>query len=173
MKPFRILASLLIVASLISCKGKKDSGVPENAINPDAMKNPASATGVNDKTHVPVFQFEEETHDFGTITEGEKIQYAFKFKNTGTGDLVIRSANGSCGCTVPEWPHEPVPPGGSGIINITFNSSGKHGMQHKTVTIISNTVPNTKVLNITGEVANEDGTIDNTPEEEHKIGNHQ
>ena len=167
MKLLRVFAAVTIIASLFSCKGNKDSGIPDNAINPDAINNPASASGTNDKTKIPVFQFEEETHDFGSITEGEKIQYAFKFKNVGTGDLVIRSANGSCGCTVPEWPHEPVPPGGSGVVNITFNSAGKHGMQHKTVTIISNTVPNTKVLNITGEVANADGTVNNTPEEEH------
>jgi hypothetical protein len=53
---------------------------------------------------------------------------------------VIRSANGSCGCTVPEWPHEPVAPGSTGVINITFDSKGKNGMQHKTVTLISNTI---------------------------------
>ncbi len=159
MQQFRKIFFLAIIVTFISCKSKKDSGVPENAINPDALNNPASASVGSDKTHIPVFQFEKETHDFGSITEGEKIQYAFKFKNTGNGDLIIRSANGSCGCTVPEWPREPVPPGGSGVINITFDSSGKHGMQHKTVTVLSNTVPNTKVLNITGEVANADGTV--------------
>lgn len=164
MKMIRPVFLIVLIATLVSCKGKKDSGIPENAINPDAMNNPASASGNNDKTKIPVFQFEKETHDFGTITEGEKIQYAFKFKNVGTGDLVIRSANGSCGCTVPEFPREPIPPGGSGVINITFDSKGKHGMQHKTVTLISNTVPNTKVLSITGEVANADGTV--TPNEE-------
>ncbi|CAN5408714.1 DUF1573 domain-containing protein [soil metagenome] len=165
MKLFNVIASIALVGSLVSCKGdKKEAGVPENAINPDAMKNPASASGGDDKSGVPVFQFEEETHDFGMITEGEKIQYGFKFKNVGTGDLVIRSANGSCGCTVPEWPHQPIPAGGSGVVNITFNSEGKHGMQHKTVTMISNTVPNTKVLNITGEVANADGTVEQNEE---------
>lgn len=167
MKLFRAIIPILVFSLFISCRSNKDSGIPDNAINPDAMKNPASATGTNDKTKVPVFQFDEETHDFGRITEGEKVQYAFRFKNVGTGDLVIRSANGSCGCTVPEWPHEPVPPGGSGIINITFNSAGKHGMQHKTVTLISNTIPNTKVLNISGEVANADGTVDQTSDEKH------
>ena len=166
MKLIHIFIAVIISTALAGCKGNKDSGVPENAINPDVMNNPASASGSNDKTKVPVLEFEQDTHDFGKITEGEKIQYAFKFKNVGTGDLLIRSANGSCGCTVPEWPHEPVHPGESGVINITFNSSGKHGMQHKTVTLISNTIPNTKVLNITGEVANADGTVDNGNAEE-------
>jgi hypothetical protein len=166
MKIIRALAPVFVFVLLISCKENKTSDVPDHAINPDAMKNPASASGTSDKTKVPVLEFEQDTHDFGSITEGEKIQYAFKFKNVGTGELVIRSANGSCGCTVPEWPHEPVPPGGSGVINITFNSAGKNGMQHKTVTIISNTIPNTKVLNITGEVTKADGTVDNSSNEE-------
>jgi hypothetical protein len=159
MKPLHIFLAVITAISMAACKGNKDSGVPDNAINPDVINNPASASGTSDKTKVPVMEFETETHDFGKITEGEKIQYAFKFKNVGNGDLVIRSANGSCGCTVPEWPKESIPPGGSGVINITFNSSGKHGMQHKTVTLISNTVPNNTVLNITGEVANADGTM--------------
>ena len=170
MKLNRILLAVAIAFSLAACKSKKDSGVPDNAINPDAMKNPASASANagNDKDKVPVFQFEEETHDFGTITDGEKIQYAFKFKNVGTGDLVIRSANGSCGCTVPEWPKEPIPPGGSGVINITFDSSGKTGAQNKSISIISNTVPNTKTLYITGDVLKADGTAD----ESHSGHNH-
>src|SRR5689334_4293874 len=125
MKLFRFISVFALAAILVSCKSNKDTGVPDNAINPDAMKNPASASVGSDKDHVPVFKFEEDTHDFGTITEGEKVQYAFKFTNVGNGDLVIRSANGSCGCTVPEWPHEPVPPGGKGTINVTFNSEGK------------------------------------------------
>jgi len=162
MKLYHILIAAFLTSSLVCCKSNKDTGVPDNAINPDAMNNPATASANNDKTKVPVLEFETETHDFGSITEGEKIQYAFKFKNVGTGDLVIRSANGSCGCTVPEWPHEPVPPGATGVINITFDSKGKNGMQHKTVTLISNTVPSTKVLNITGEVTSADGTAGNS-----------
>ena len=71
-------------------------------INPDVVNNPATASGNNEqnKDNVPVFQFSEEAHDFGTIVQGEKTSFAFKFKNTGKLDLVIRSATGSCGCTV-------------------------------------------------------------------------
>ena len=151
-----ILKSFFIVGVLtlfISCGRNQSQGVPDNAINPDVMKNPATASPQEEKkTTLPVIQFEKDTHDFGTITEGEKISYAFRFKNVGDGDLVIRSANGSCGCTVPEWPKDPVPPGGEGTINVTFDSKGKTGMQNKSITIISNTMPNTKTVNITGEV---------------------
>ncbi|HLG33233.1 MAG TPA: DUF1573 domain-containing protein, partial [Bacteroidia bacterium] len=93
-----------------------------------------------------------ETHDFGTIVEGEKVSYSFQFTNTGNADLLITNAAGSCGCTVPEYSKEPVPPGKSGVVNVIFDSSGKDGHQDKTVTIVANTIPNSKVIRITGEV---------------------
>jgi len=148
--------AMVSIAFLAACKqeGAQKSDIPDNAVNTDIVNNPETAApgNQNTKANVPVFRFENEVHDFGTITQGEKVQYAFRFKNTGKGDLLIRAANGSCGCTVPEWPKDPIPPGKEGIVNVTFNSEGKEGMQHKTVTLIANTIPNTKVLTITGEV---------------------
>jgi len=141
---------------LNACKQNNDgvkTEVPENAVNPEAIKNPetASASG-SVENRLPVFQFEKESYDFGSINEGESVSYAFKFRNAGKTDLLISSANGSCGCTVPEYPKEAIAPGKEGVINVTFNSRGKQGMQHKTVTLIANTIPNSKVLTITGEV---------------------
>ncbi|MCX6292455.1 MAG: DUF1573 domain-containing protein [Bacteroidetes bacterium] len=151
-----IISYLILFSYFTACHSteKKNSDIPENAINSDVVNNPASASGSNDasKDNVPVFEFAEESHDFGTITQGEKISYAFRFKNKGKIDLVIRAANGSCGCTVPEWPKEPIAPGKEGVVNVTFNSEGKEGKQDKTITLIANTIPNTKVLTIMGEV---------------------
>lgn len=148
---FRYCAFLLLAAA--SCKQPDNNPVkPQDALPADVVHNPATASEANSKKGVPEIRFEQETWDFGQIQEGEKISFAFQFTNVGASDLVIRAANGSCGCTVPEFPKDPVPPGGKGIINVTFDSHGKTGMQHKTVTIISNTVPNTKVINVTGEV---------------------
>jgi len=152
MKPIYSILSLAFISALISCSDGKKPGVPDNAINPDVIKNPASASASDNKTKVPKMEFEQETHDFGTIKQGEKVTYEFQFKNAGDGDLLIRTANGSCGCTVPEWPKDPVHPGQKGIIKVTFDSAGKTGLQHKTVTIISNTVPNSKVINITANI---------------------
>ena len=76
----------------------------------------------------------------------------FRFRNVGQSNLIISSAQGSCGCTVPEWPKEPIKPGEEGKINIIFNSTGKQGLQNKTITLIANTIPNTKVIAIKGEV---------------------
>ncbi len=146
-------ASICLLAACTSGE-KKNSQLPDNAISTDVVRNTATASSDSSKVkdNTPVFQFADESHDFGTIVQGEKISYAFRFKNVGSGDLVIRAANGSCGCTVPEYPKEPVAPGKDGIINVTFNSEGKDGEQNKTVTLIANTIPNTKVLTITGTV---------------------
>jgi hypothetical protein len=135
----------------ISCNQNKQTGLPDNAINPDVMKNPASASG-NEKGDLPVMEFKEDKFDFGKIVQGEKVSHTFMFKNTGKGDLVISSASGSCGCTVPEYPKTAVPSGTTGLIKVTFDSSGKEGHQEKTVTITANTVPNTKVLKIIATV---------------------
>jgi hypothetical protein len=149
----KLIISGMIICIAAACKNAKDPNVPDNAINPAVVENPASASSNNtSKDNYPVFKFETEIHDFGTIMQGEKISYAFKFTNIGKGDLVIRAAQGSCGCTVPEFPKEPVKPGGEGVINVTFNSEGKEGQQEKTVTIISNTVPNNYIITITGMV---------------------
>ncbi|PHK22397.1 hypothetical protein VF12_38325 [Nostoc linckia z15] len=88
---------------------------------------------------MPVIKFETIDHDFGTIAEGQKVEYTYKFTNTGTGDLVINNAKASCGCTVPDYTKTPVGPGESGEVKVVFDSSGKGGMQQKTVTITANT----------------------------------
>lgn len=87
----------------------------------------------------PVMTFETPEHDFGIINSGDQVVYDFKFKNTGKTDLVISNAKGSCGCTVPEFSREPIKPGGSGIIKVSFSSVGKLGTQSKSVRITANT----------------------------------
>lgn len=97
-------------------------------------------------------KFEETTHDFGEINEGTVAKHTFQFTNSGDVPLVIKSARGSCGCTVPDWPKEPIAPGKTGEIKVQFNSSGKPGTQSKTVTLTTNTEAGTEVLNIKAQV---------------------
>lgn len=97
---------------------------------------------------LPTFEFPEEEHDFGTINEGDIVEHVFKFKNTGEDDLIIQTATGSCGCTVPSYPKEPIPVGGEGEIHVKFNSKGKPNLQNKTVTITANTWPKQTRLKI-------------------------
>ncbi len=144
---------LLLAILLWSCGSKESSSgeKKEAVINPSAVEYPVSASG-SGKGLIPVFEFTDTVHDFGKIVDGEKVSYAFRFKNTGDGDLIIRAANGSCGCTVPDYPKEPIAPGAGGVITVTFDSKGRAGMQSKTVSLIANTIPNTTTLSITAEV---------------------
>lgn len=98
------------------------------------------------------FKFDAAEYNYGTIKAGDKVDYDFTFTNTGKEPLIITDARGSCGCTVPVWPKEPIKKGEKGTIHITFNSAGKVGMQDKTVTITSNAKTNPMVLHIKGTV---------------------
>ena len=138
----------VLVISLTSCvSDKKDS----NGLSTNDVNNTASAEGGN-KSNLPDIKFEEEEHDFGRITQGEKVSFAFKFKNTGNSNLIITSAAGSCGCTIPEWPKEPILPGKEGKVNVVFSSEGKSGIQEKTITIVTNCEPSTRIVKIKTEI---------------------
>ncbi|RFS20595.1 DUF1573 domain-containing protein [Chitinophaga silvatica] len=82
--------------------------------------------------------FEEKVHNFGDIHEGEKVEYSFKFTNNGKSPVVIQDAISSCGCTVPEWPKEPIKPGESGFMKVIFDSHGKSGYTEKEISIKTN-----------------------------------
>lgn len=102
---------------------------------------------------LPEFKFAQTNHDFGNINEGEVVETTFTFTNAGQAPLIISSATGSCGCTIPQWPKEPIPVGGTGEIQVQFNSKNKPGAQNKTVTITANTYPKITKLNIKALVA--------------------
>ena len=86
----------------------------------------------------PVIAFEESSRDFGNITQGDKVEHVFKFENKGKSPLVISNVAATCGCTVPAWPKEPIAPGKTGEIKVSFNSAGKMGKQNSVVRIYSN-----------------------------------
>ena len=80
------------------------------------------------------------------------VETTFTITNSGKTDLVIVKAQGSCGCTVPTWPKEPIKPGATGEIDVKFNTSGKPGRQSKTVTLTTNTVKGKELLTVRGDV---------------------
>ncbi len=100
----------------------------------------------------PRIVFEETEYDFGRVSEGEKVGWYFTFRNEGGSDLIITNARASCGCTVPEYSREPVPPGGEGKVKVIYDSSGRGGKEIKTVTIESNAINNVSRLNLKVEV---------------------
>ncbi len=122
-------------------------------VDPLANQFPAESPSPD---KMAVISFKKTKHDFGRINEGEKVNTVFKFKNTGRVPLVIAKAQGSCGCTVPSWPHEPIMPGMSGEIQVLFDSNGKVGQNEKTVTVTANTLPASTVLSIQSTVIPQD-----------------
>ena len=158
----KLILSVAIISVLFACSGNNDS----QELTTDLINNPNSASSSEvDKDKLPFFEFVEEVVDFGTITQGEVVSTNFKFKNVGKSDLIISSAQGSCGCTVPEWPKEPIKPGEEGKIAVTFNSTGKQGKQNKTITLVANTIPNTKVIALKGDVLVPKGHENDLPTE--------
>ena len=105
----------------------------------------------------PVMTFKTKEHDFGNIVQGEKVETIFNFKNTGESNLVISKAVGSCGCTVPEYPKEPIAPGKSAKIVVSFNSAGKNGKQMKTVSLTTNTLEGNEILTIKSLIQSKPG----------------
>ncbi|MDB4835056.1 DUF1573 domain-containing protein [Cyclobacteriaceae bacterium] len=100
----------------------------------------------------PKMVFAEKEFNFGNIKQGDKVEHTFKFTNEGDAPLIINTAKGSCGCTVPSYPKEPILPGESGDLHVVFNSAGKRGAQRKSVTINTNQGTTPVVIYIVGEV---------------------
>ncbi len=165
MKNFKILSFALFVAMVAatSCKNEKSETATDAATAaaaPGATADPGASGSVPPEAAptgpTTTMEFTEMVYDFGEVVEGEHVKYAFKFKNTGSEPLIISDAKGSCGCTVPDWPREPVAPGASSEIRVEFDSKGKGSddgqKQTKKVTVTANTNPPQTYLTITGVV---------------------
>ena len=129
---------------------------PTNAVKPapKAPAAPAQPGYIVKANEMPktTVQWYQEMHDFGDIKQGDVATHVFKFKNTGTNDLLLTRVKASCGCTTPQWSNEPIKPGEEGMIKVSFNSRGKMGPQMKTVTITHNGEPIHHVLRFKGKV---------------------
>lgn len=162
----RTLFTALLAAGLLAmgaCKQDNKTEVGEAGMNQAATQAADAANPTVDNPNVasetaapnpdaPVMTFTETEFDFGSVAAGSVVKHTFEFTNTGKSPLLIDNAQASCGCTVPQWPKDPVAPGAKGSINVEFNSTGKMGVQNKTVTITANTQPNTTMVTIKGTV---------------------
>lgn len=159
----------VIAAFAVSCQsGNTDvrTAARENVENqavqpaaqPQAPNSPQTATPAVPAGPTTSVSFAETTFDFGTVTEGELVSHTYTFTNTGTEALVLSDAKGSCGCTVPKWPREPIPPGATGEITVEFNSKNKKGKRNQKVTLTANTNPPQSFIYLTGEVMAAEGT---------------
>ncbi len=134
---------VLIVIGFIGCQNK-------NTTSANDVTNPLSAevTIETASEDLPKIEFETDFHDFGTIKQGEKVEYSFPFINSGKADLLILQASGSCGCTIPEYSKEPIKSKEKGYLKVLFDSKGKEGIVEKEVNILTNGIPNQHKLKI-------------------------
>ena len=175
MKTVKIFLGVILAATLASCgnqemesritklegrvaalEGKGGVARANPTAQPVAVNNNTPATAEEKpEGPLPAIAFEQELHDFGTIKDGDVVEHVFSFVNDGEAPLIISDAKATCGCTVPEWPKEPIPVGGSGEIKVRFNSKNKPGVQNKTVTLTANTWPKTQRVRIKANVVKE------------------
>lgn len=128
------------------------SSVNAQTIDKPASNGVAPAAAPVENKNAPEMVFEVLEFNFGTIKQGESVTHEFTFVNNGKEDLVITNAQGSCGCTVPQYPKEAIVKGAKGVIKVTFNSAGKMGLQDKTVTLTSNAKNSPIILHLKGTV---------------------
>jgi Protein of unknown function (DUF1573) len=133
---------LLVTVTILSCDYRRKDKIADDALTQKTL-------ALKDSTTVQII---DSSYNFGKVTDGEKVQYSYRFKNTGTKPLVIVQATASCGCTVPQKPEKPILPGEIGFIKIVFDSKGRVGSAHKTITVISNANPEFPQLILTGDV---------------------
>ena len=146
MKTSVILSMLCLSIITVSCKENATAKVKKENIEIAAERDAKIKVGG------AKIAFDRTEHDFGTINEGDIVETIFSFTNTGKSELIISSAKGSCGCTVPEWPKEPILPGEKGEIKVKFNSDRKPNKQQKNVTLVTNTNEGKEILIIKAQV---------------------
>ncbi|ARV05416.1 hypothetical protein BTO04_01340 [Polaribacter sp. SA4-10] len=142
-----LLAFIVSVIGFTSCKDAN----PSAKINKENL-NKAISRDVEIKKGTALISLDKKEYDFGTVDEGVIVETVFNVTNIGETDLVITKAVGSCGCTVPVWPKDPIKPGETGEIAVKFNTSGKPNRQLKTVTLTTNTEAGREVLTLKGSV---------------------
>lgn len=140
----------VIVIGLTSCDQNK------NKLPSKVVHNPKSAQADHADSRMPQISFTTIEHDFGKLIQGEKVSYIFKFTNTGEAPLLISKVSASCGCTASKYPKDPIAPGEEGKLEVIFDSDGQRGMQNKTVTVMTNTQPQSTTLRLKAQVATPD-----------------
>lgn len=151
-KTFLTLGFIIMTLTFMSACNQEDP----DKLPVDLINNPISADGEKDLSTLPKFEFVTTEHDFGKLIEGVKVSFKYKFKNVGGSDLVIIQVKTSCGCTASSFSKDPIPPGGTGVIELTFDSSHQPGKNFKNATVVANTQPNVVELKLRAEVVSAD-----------------
>ncbi|TVR79351.1 MAG: DUF1573 domain-containing protein [Saprospirales bacterium] len=149
-----LLLALPLLLTLIACQNDSDRAV-QSVVNPDLdqlIRNPISLRGDIDSSQLPIITFEREIIYFDTVSTGAIVEKFFSFTNTGTAPLWLSNARSTCGCTVPDFPRDPILPGEGGEIKVRLNTADRDGYQDRPVTIYANTIPGRTVVRLRGFV---------------------
>ena len=147
--------SFLLLASCNSALNKKaDTATDSTLLSTKLVNNANTPNGLDTIVYnqKATMDFTDTLHDFGTINQGETVVYDFEFTNNGKSPLVISNATGSCGCTIADYPHEPVLAGKSGKLKAIFNTAGKAGHQEKSIAVSTNSKRGIQYLYIKADV---------------------
>lgn len=150
-----LISSLVMVLAACGDNAQKEQPQSKDGLlSTDLVSNPQSANGLDTAAYneLPTMDFEDSVHDFGLLTEGMKATHAFEFVNNGKTPLIVSAAKGSCGCAVAEYPHDPIAPRASGIIQVVFDTYGKTGHQEKSISVTTNSKRGVQMLYIKADV---------------------
>lgn len=157
MRKYLFVSTVALAAFMFSCSSDApteetttEATTETTVVEPAAEVTPAVEPAV--ATATTVLTIDRMEHDFGKIPDTAPVETSFVITNDGEEPLLITNAQGSCGCTVPEYPKDPIPPGESRDMKVSFNPTGKEGVNNKTVTITANTEPATTIINIKSDV---------------------
>lgn len=142
---------VLALCLLVACN---DGTTTDGQLSGDLVTISKSASESSDKQ--AVITFDKTEHNFGTLLQGEVVTYSFHFTNSGNVPLLVSNVSTTCGCTVADYPREPIAPGKDGFIKATYDSKGHHGFQSRAITVSANTMPAQTVLRMKGEVKTPD-----------------
>ena len=141
MKKTFFVGAVVILA--IACNSNDKSAASDKQKKDSLIEAQTKKTMADSANFTTIEWYDSAFHDMGKVKEGEIVEVAFKFKNTGNKPLIIGNVSASCGCTVVEKPEKPFAPGEEGYIRAKFDSHGKAGTNHKTVYVTANTKPTT------------------------------
>jgi len=135
----KVLILLAVVFAIVSCQ-TADKKIP--SLTDDQKRNSLSDSA----NYTTIEWLDSTSQDLGTVKEGKMVEVSYRFKNTGTHNLIIANASASCGCTKPEIPQEAVAPGGEGVIKARFDSKGRLNLNEKQIFVNANTNPSNITL---------------------------
>lgn len=159
MRKYFILVSMTTASAVFfACQSdSKTAGKSVETISTEGkissiIRSPVSGDGTVDSVNVAKIEFEQPIFEFGEVDEGAVVKHEFKFVNKGKVPLTIQNAHSTCGCTIPDWPKDLIPPGEGGVIKVEFDTKGRSEFQEKPIIITANTYPSVTKIFVRGIV---------------------